>query len=89
MSLSDLQTIIVGTLSGLLASTGFLLAMFIGFLVIAGLTKIYWRERNSMIVRNLSERMGSKSRYLSPTAPRGPSDQLQTPELLEQSSRHQ
>ena len=89
MSLSDLQTIAVGTLSGLLASTGFLLAMFIGFLVIAGFTKFRGRGRKSMIVRDLSERMGSKSRYLSPTAPRGPSDQLQTPELLEQSSRQQ
>lgn len=89
MSLSDLQTIVVGTLSGLLASTGFLLAMFIGFLVIAGFSKFRWRERNSMIVRNLSERMGNKSRYLSPTAPRGPADQLQTPELLEQSPPNQ
>tara|TARA_Y100000588_G_scaffold391212_1_gene499176 strand:+ start:3603 stop:3869 length:267 start_codon:yes stop_codon:yes gene_type:complete len=76
-----------GALQGLLVSTGFLLTLFIGFLVIAGLTKHGKREKNSSIVRNVSERMGRQAQYLPPDAPRGRADQLQTPELSEQSSQ--
>ena len=79
--------IAVGTLQGLIFSTGFLLALFIGFLVLAGFSKLRTREHDSPFVRNLSERLGTGARYLPPDAPRGPADQLHTPELREQSRR--
>ena len=46
-------------LQGLIVSTGFLLALFIGFLVVAGYCKFRRREPGSAIVRNLGERLGS------------------------------
>ena len=75
-------------LQGLILSTGFILALFIGFLVVAGYCKFRRREPGSAIVRNLAECLGSGAEYLPPT-PRGPIDQLRTPELLEQSGREQ
>lgn len=79
----------IGTLQGLVVSTGFLLALFIGFLVIAGFSKFRRRNPDSAVVRNLAERLGSGARYLAPDAPRGPADQLRTPELREQSGGEQ
>lgn len=82
------QSIIGGavqTLMGLAVSTGFLLALFIGFLVIAGLTKFRKTGRGSLVVRNLVDQMdGAQVRYFTPDAQSGPTDQLRTPELLEQ-----
>ena len=82
------QSIISGavqTLMGLAVSTGFLLALFIGFLVIAGFTKFRKTGRGSLVFRNLGDQMdGAPVRYLSPDARSGPVDQLRTPELLEQ-----
>ena len=80
--------IAIGTLQGLVTSTAFLLVLFIGFLVIAGLSKLRKRDADSQVVRNLSERMGEGAQYLPPDVPRGPADQLNTPELLEQSSQN-
>lgn len=80
--------ILLATLQGLLASTGFLLTLFIGFLVVAGLSKLRARDRNSAAARNISERLGTGARYLLPDAPRGPADQLRTPELLEQAGHN-
>ena len=40
-----------------------------------------------MIVRNLGEQMTGDVHYLPPDAPSGPTDQLSTPELLEQTGR--
>lgn len=79
----------VGAGRGLVTSTVFLLALFAGFLLIAGLSKLRGRRRrNSAVVRNLAERMGSRAQYLRHDAPRGPADQLRTPELVEQSGRN-
>ena len=89
MSASEIQSIVIYTLSGLLSSTFFLLALFVGFIFFAGLPKLRRRTRNSMVVRNLGERMNHEARYLSPDAPRGPVDQLRTPELLEQTRRNE
>ena len=71
----------VGALLGLVLSTGFLLTLFIGFIVLAGFTK--FRRTRALVVRNLSDADGEPG-YLPPDAPRGPADQLRTPELLEQ-----
>lgn len=87
MSASDLQSILFATIGGLISSTTFLLALFIGFCFLAGLPKLRRPTRGSMVVRNLGEQMTGKIHYLSPDAPRGRADQLRTPELLEQSGR--
>jgi hypothetical protein len=87
VSPSDIQTLAFGTLQGLLISTGFLLALFIGFCVLVGFSKHRRTGRHTLVVRNITERMGVGFRYLPPDAPRGPADQLRTPELLEQSGR--
>lgn len=72
----------VGALLGLVLSTGFLLALFIGFIVVAGFTK--FRRTRALVVRNLPDDVDGELSYLPPDAPRGPADQLRTPELLEQ-----
>ncbi len=73
---------------GLLVSTGFLLTLFVGFLVVAGFSKFRKINRSSLVHRNLVDRMNDQDgsvEYLPPDAPRGGADQLRTPELLEQS----
>jgi hypothetical protein len=37
------------------------------------------------VVRSLDDRLGSGARYHTPDVPRGPADQLRSPELLEHS----
>ena len=79
---------VIQTLVGLLVSTGFLLTLFVGFLVVAGFSKFRKINRSSLVHRNLVDRMNDQDRsveYLPPDAPRGGADQLRTPELLEQS----
>ncbi len=89
MSPSEIQSILFATIGGLLSSTFFLLALFIGFCFLAGLPKLRKPTRGSMVVRNLGEQMTGETHYLPPDAPRGPADQLRTPELLEQTGRQQ
>ena len=79
---------VIQTLIGLLVSTGFLLTLFVGFLVVAGFSKFRKINRSSLVHRNLVDRMDDQDgsvEYLPPDAPRGGADQLRTPELLEQS----
>ena len=87
MSPPDIQSLVLGLLQGLGMSTVFLLAVFLGFCVLVGFTKHRAIGRGSPVVRSLDDRLGSGARFLSPDAPRGPADQLKTPELLEQSGR--
>lgn len=86
---TDVQALVGGavqTLVGLAVSTGFLLTLFIGFLVVAGFTKFRKTGRESLVVRNLVDRMdGERVRYLPPGTRSGV-DQLKTPELLEQAA---
>lgn len=84
-----LQDLLFGGLSGLLASTIFLLALFIGFCVVFGFPKLRSTGKGSMVHKSLDELVGEDryARYLPPSAPRGPADQLRTPELLEASAR--
>lgn len=88
MTPSDIPAILIGTLTALITSTGFLLVLFVGFCFFAGLTKFRKRDRNAMVVRSLSERIDGHAEYLSHAAPDGPADQLRTPELLEQAARN-
>lgn len=85
MDAAEVINIAVYALVGLAVSTGFLLALFVGFLVVAGFSKHRDRSSGSAVVRNIAERLGTRAAYLPPSAPRGPVDQLRTPELIEQS----
>jgi hypothetical protein len=88
MSSADITDLVIGALTGLGASTIFVLALFLGFCIILGFPKLR-STRGSMIVRSLDERVGQDAfaRYLLPDAPCGPADQLRTPELLEKKRR--
>jgi hypothetical protein len=76
-----------GTLEGLAVSTLFLLALFIGFCVLFNFPKLKPRGKGALVVRDLGERLGTRPEYLSPDAPHGPADQLDTPELQEARQR--
>jgi hypothetical protein len=77
----------VATLQGLLASSGVLVALILGFCLLLNLRKLRRSGRHSRVVRGLEEVMGGRQTYLSPDAPRGTVDQLRTPELLEAHAR--
>ena len=76
---------ILSVLQGLISSTVFVLALFIGFCVLVGLAKLKKTAgAGAMVVKSLDETISHRPMlYLSPTAPHGPADQLQAPELLE------
>jgi hypothetical protein len=86
---SDAVQIVIGTLQGLLSSTGFVLALFIGFCVIVGFTKTKKTAGGrATVVKSLDERISHKPFvYFAPGAPRGPADQLKSPELIEAAAR--
>ena len=86
---SDVVQIVLGTLQGLGASTVFVLALFIGFCVIFGFTKTKKTAGGrASVVKSLDERISHQPMvYFSPEAPRGPADQLKSPELLEAAAR--
>jgi hypothetical protein len=77
----------LGTLQGLLVSTGVLLLLFVGFCVLFNLPKLRPSGRHSRVVRGLDEAIGVRQTYLLADAPRGRVDQLSTPELREARAR--
>ncbi len=85
----DVQDFLFGTLSAIVASTVFLLALLIGFCVVLGFPKLRQTDKNTLVHRSLDEMVGQGhyASYLPPDAPRGPVDQLRTPELLEAAAR--
>lgn len=85
--MSDLLRLVFGALQGFTVSSLFVLALFIGFCVLFNLRKLKPRGPTSLVVRNLDERLGAAPRYLPPDVPRGPVDQLATPELREAQRR--
>ena len=89
MSAADLQALALGALQGLASSTGFVLALFIGFCVVFGFTKLKKTAGGTaMVIKSLDETLSRQPmEYLKPTAPRGPADQLHSPELLEAAAR--
>jgi len=89
MSAADAQSLALGTLQGLASSTVFVLALFIGFCVVVGFTKLKKTAGSgTMVIKSLDETISHQPmRYLAPTAPRGPADQLQSPELVEAAAR--
>jgi hypothetical protein len=87
--MSDLQHIVIGTIQGLASSTVFVLVLFIGFCVIVGFTKTKRTAGGKApVIKSLDERVSHQPmHYLAPGAPRGPADQLRSPELLEAAAR--
>ncbi len=81
--------LVLGALQGVASSTVFVLVLFIGFCVGFGFTKTKKTAGGSAsVVKSLDERISHQPMiYLSPTAPRGPADQLRAPELLEAAAR--
>ena len=89
MTATDVWNLIVGTVTGLGAVVVFVLALFIGFCTAGGFSKLRRTSRKMLLVKNLEERVGQEAfaRYLPADTPRGPIDQLRTPQLLEASAR--
>ena len=85
----DVIQIAIGALQGLASSTIFVLVLFIGFCVIVGFTKSKKTAGGgAMVVHSLDERITHlPMAYMSPSAPHGPADQLQAPELVEAAAR--
>lgn len=75
MTLSELWTIVLGTLQGLGGIVVVLLVLMIGFCLLFDWTK-FRPTRKSKTVKSLDELVGPAIIYLPPDAPRGPSDQL-------------
>jgi hypothetical protein len=84
VSLNEGVTLLVGFLEGFGLSTVFILALFIGFCVVVGFTKLKRTAGSGLIIKSLDEVVSHQPMvYLTPTAPRGPADQLASPELNE------
>ena len=85
----DAIQIALGTLQGVLSSTGFVLFLFIGFCVLAGFTKTRKTAGGAAsVIKSLDERISLQPMvYFAPSAPHGPADQLKSPELLEAAAR--
>ena len=86
---ADAIQIALGALQGVLSSTGFVLFLFIGFCVVVGFTKTKKTAGGgASVVKSLDERISHQPFiYFAPGAPRGPADQLKSPELLEAAAR--
>ncbi|MCU1384357.1 MAG: hypothetical protein JWL71_3054 [Acidobacteria bacterium] len=86
---ADAIQIAVGTLQGILSSTGFVLFLFIGFCVLFGFTKTKKTAGGkATVVKSLDERISHQPMaYFAPGIGRQKVDQLHTPELLEAAAR--
>ena len=84
---TEIWTLLFGTLQGIIVSCVVVLALLIGFCVLLGLVKLRPSGRTTRVIRSLDEALGRPERYLKPSDPRGPADQLRTPELLEAAAR--
>ena len=85
VSVDDIEQLAIGAVQGLASSAIFVLVLFIGFCVLVGFTKTKKTAGGkAMVVKSLDERISHRPmEYLEPSAPRGPADQLQAPELAE------
>jgi hypothetical protein len=84
MTPAEVMQIVLGALQGIVSSSVFVLALFIGFCVIVGFTKTKKTAGNAPVIKSLDEMMTHQTMaYLPPNAPRGPADQLKAPELTE------
>ena len=83
----ELPGLIAGTLFGITVSSLFVIFLMVGFSWAAGFSKLRKAGGKTLIVRSLEEGSGGTAVFLPPTAPRGPADQLHTPELNELAAR--
>ncbi len=86
MTWSDVVTLVTGVTVAIVSSSAFVLALFLGFCIILGFPKLrVTAGRKFMTIKSLDEMVGQErySKYLPADSPRGPVDQLRTPELLE------
>ena len=86
---ADAMQIAMGTLEGVLSSTGFVLFLFIGFCVVAGFAKTRKTAGGSAtVVKSLDERISHEPMaYFAPGVGRQKVDQLHSPELIEAAAR--
>jgi hypothetical protein len=77
----------LGTLQGLVVAVIAIAGLFLGFCLLFNLIKFRASGRQSGIVRGLDEIVGVRQTFLPADTPRGPIDQLVTPELLEARAR--
>lgn len=85
---ADALQIGIDFVKGALSSTAFVLVLFIGFCIVVGFTKTKRTAGNTPVIKSLDEAVSRQAFvYLSPTAPRGPADQLHSPELREAAAR--
>jgi acid phosphatase family membrane protein YuiD len=77
--MSDALTLAIGFVKGFAVSSLFVLALFIGFCVVVGFTKLKRTAGGTArVVKSLDERLSHQPMtYLPPTAPRGPADPLE------------
>lgn len=88
MTVAEIWPLLLGFLKGFAGSTVFLLVLFIGFCVLLGFPKLRPGGRKSLVIRSLDEVVGGQpTAYLPSDSPRGPVDQLHTPELAEAAAR--
>lgn len=89
MTPNEIVQIVTGLLQGILSSSLFILALFIGFCVVLGFTKTKKTAGGSAtVIKSLDEVLSRQAMvYLPPTAPHGPADQLRSPDLLEAAAR--
>jgi hypothetical protein len=86
--LTEIQQLIAGVLQGVASSTVFILALMIGFCTVVGFTKLKKTAGKTMVIKSLDEQTtGKPMEYLMPGDPRGPADQLHSPELVEAAAR--
>jgi hypothetical protein len=86
---SDAIVLAIDAVKGLTFSSVFVLVLFIGFCVVVGFTKTKKTAGGKApVIKSLDERVTHQPMaYLSPSAPRGPADQLRAPELVEAAAR--
>jgi hypothetical protein len=86
--MGDVVQIVIGAVQGLVSTTVFVLALFIGFCVLLGFAKTKRTAGNAPVIKSLDEGISHRPvQYLAPNAPRGPADQLKAPELVEAAAR--
>jgi hypothetical protein len=84
---SEIPTLAIDTVMAITVAAVFLIAVMVGFSVVLNFPKLRKGGGRTLTVRSLDESFGRTTEYLPPTAPRGPADQLATPELLEVAAR--
>lgn len=84
---AEVPTLAIDTVMSIVISSVFLIALLVGFSVVFNFPKLRKSGRKTLTVRSLDESLGGTASFLPPTAPRGPADQLATPELLEVAAR--